>query len=66
MFDSAILLVVGLLLLTTTLLAFSVLKEIGRSYSGSVKLEQAGVAVISGVLLLVIVGVLIERHIRIV
>lgn len=66
MFDSAILLVVGLLLLTTTLLAFSVLKEIGRSYSGSVKLEQVGVAVISGVLLLVIVGVLIERHIRIV
>lgn len=66
MFDSAILLVVGLLLLTTTLLAFSVLKEIGRSYSGSVKVEQFGVAVISGVLLLVIVGVLIERHIRIV
>ncbi len=66
MFDSAILLVVGLLLLTTTLLAFSVLEEIGRSYSGSVKVEQFGVAVISGVLLLVIVGVLIERHIRIV
>ena len=66
MFDTTILLIVCLLLLASTFLAFSVLKEVGRAYSGSVKLEQVGVAVINGVLLLVIVCVLIERHVRIV
>lgn len=66
MFDSVILLIVGLLLLCSTILAFSVLKEVWRSYSGSMKMEQLAVVVINGVMVLVIACVLIERHIRIV
>lgn len=66
MFDTTILLIVGLLLIVSTILSFGVLKEVWRSYSGSVKLEQVGVTVINSVLLLMIVCILIERHVRIV
>lgn len=66
MFDTVILIIVGLLLLSSTYLAFRVLKEVSRAYSDSVKLEQIGVVIINGLILVVVIGILIDRHVRII
>lgn len=66
MFDTVILSILALLHLISLICSWSVLKNLKYSYGNPNRFEQVTVVIISGLILLVVGVVIIERHVRIV